>query len=752
MRSGWMLALSTCALWACSAAPDPMGTPCSDDGDCMGGVCIDGMCQTRPPRDSGGGTADAGDEDAGDFDAGDVTMMDGGGGSDDAGSMTGMDAGSMMGFDAGFDVFGDSDGDGISDIHEGRAASGGTDSDGDGAPDYLDPDSDGDGILDMDEAGDASVSTSPIDTDFDGTPDFRDRDSDGNGVEDGVEGTADLDGDGRPSFRDFDNDEDGLDDATEIGGTPATPRDTNGDGTPDYQSPDSDGDTIGDLIEGLIDTDGDVTPDIYDLDTDGDGFLDAEEAGDADWMTPPIDTDGDGIFNFRDPDSDADGLSDTAERAAGTSPTAGDSDGDGVSDLIEVGAGTDPLNPADNPRSRGDFVFVVPHLLPPEPTRDTLQFDTSLQDADIYFMMDNTGSMSGTIAALQGGLTSTVIPDIRTRIPNAWFGVGGFDDYPIGTFGGAGVRTDSAGIGHDQAFFQYSTMTSSTTAAQTAVNRYGTNWGYDGPESAVAALYSLASRDNLAGYARFPGNTSTMPSCPAAHVGAACFRPTAVPIVVVMTDVDQHNAPTCSCPYSGVPGAPSWAMMTSALSSINARVVGIATATGASNFLNRLVTDTTIARGAPGPSSSYVLSAPGGSGLSGAVTDAVRRAAAVPLDVSIQAADIADPGESIDAVAAFVEYLETRTTAAPGLTCTTGLTTYDRAGIDGDSFHDTFQRVTPGTPVCFDIVPRMNSSVPPTLMPQLFRAQLTVLGDGFTPLDSRVVFFLVPPRIPDPNE
>ncbi|MCB9596354.1 MAG: hypothetical protein H6719_26765 [Sandaracinaceae bacterium] len=733
-----------------------MGTPCANDSECTSGMCIDGMCQTPPRRDAGSGSTDSGaDEDGGGtgVDAGDVTMMDGGGmGGDDAGSMMGMDAGTGSGFDAGFDVFGDSDGDTISDVHEGRMASGGVDTDGDGAPDYLDPDSDGDGILDVDEAGDSSVSTSPIDTDFDGIPDFRDTDSDGNGILDGVEGTSDQDGDSRPAFRDFDNDEDGLDDATEIGGDPTMPQDHDGDGVADYNSPDSDGDTIADLIEGLIDTDGDGTPDIYDLDTDGDGFTDAEEAGDTDWMTPPIDTDGDGTFDFRDPDSDADGLSDAAERAAGTNPRLADSDGDGVSDLIEVGAGTDPLNAADNPRSRGDFVFVVPHLAPPDPTRDTLQFDTSLQEADIYFLMDNTGSMGGTISALQAGLTSTVIPDIRARIPNAWFGVGGFDDYPRGTYGGVNVRTDAVGIIHDQAFFQYTTMTSSTTAAQTAVNRYGTNWGYDGPESGVAALYALGSRDTLSGYARFPGNVSTAPTCPSGYTGMACFRPTAVPIVIVMTDVDQHNSPTCSCDYSGVPGAPTWTQMTTALSTINARVVGIWTAAGAQSFLNRLVTDTTIARGAPGPASSYVLSAPSGSGLSTAVTDAVRRAAAVPLDVSAQATDLMDPGETIDAVAAFLDHLETRTTPAAGLTCTTGLSTYDRAGIDADSFHDTFQRVTPGTPVCFDIVPKMNTTVPPTLSPQLFRAQVTVIGDGFTPLDSRIVFFLVPPRIPDPNE
>ena len=753
MRRRWIMVVVAALLAACSGGTDPMGDPCSNDSECPDGTCVDGFCQVTP------------DTDAGSRDAGPFMMFDAGGGGFDAGdglsdagsdAAVDMDAAMMMGMDGGgFDPFGDVDMDGISDLHEGRGPSGGVDTDMDGAPDYLDPDSDGDGIPDSVEAGDTNVGTAPVDSDFDGTPDFRDSDSDDNGISDMVEGVGDVDGDSRPAFRDFDNDEDGLDDRTEIGGDPASPRDTDMDGTPDYDSPDSDGDTIGDLIEGLVDTDGDSTPDIFDLDTDGDGFTDAEEAGDTDVVTPPIDTDLDGTPDFRDPDSDADGLSDAAERAAGTSPTDGDSDGDGVGDLVEVGAGTDPLNPADNPRARGDFVFIVPHMLPPTPTRDTLEFSTALRDADVYFMMDNTGSMGGTISALQSGLTSTVIPDIRAQIPNAWFGIGGFDDYPLSGYGQPNQRTDALGIVHDIAFFQLQTMTSSTTLAQTAVNYYGTNYGRDGPESGVAALYALASRNNLAGYARFSGNSSTPPTCSAGYTGMACFRPSAVPIVVVMTDVDQHNSPTCissGCTYVGVPGAPTWSQMTTALGTINARVVGIATSSNANLFLNRVVQDTTIARGAPGVAGDYVLSAPGGSGLSTAVTGAVRAAAAVPLDVSASAADLVDPGETIDAIAEFLDHLETRTTAAPGLSCTTGLATYDRAGIDADSHHETFRDVTPGNPVCFDIIPKMNVTVPATLDPQLYRAEITVLGDGFTPLDSRVIFFLVPPRIPAPNE
>ncbi len=61
----------------------------------------------------------------------------------------------------------DSDGDGLSDVFEGKDAPGGApDTDGDGVPDYLDPDSDNDGI------GDGFEGTGDIDND--GIPDTKD--------------------------------------------------------------------------------------------------------------------------------------------------------------------------------------------------------------------------------------------------------------------------------------------------------------------------------------------------------------------------------------------------------------------------------------------------------------------------------------------------------------------------------------------------------------------------------------------------
>ena len=590
-----------------------------------------------------------------------------------------------------------------------------------------------------------------------------------------------------------DSDHDSVPDAVEIGPDPAHPLDSDHDGTPDYLDTDSDNDTISDLDESLPvgppwpDTDGDGTVDRLDLDSDNDTLLDSREAGDTNLGTYPVDSDMDGIPDFRDPDSDNDGLSDTAEVAAGTDPTKADTDMDGVPDLVEVqgcpagevDCAHDATNASSSPLTHGNFVFVMPYNSAPTPPVETLDFQTSIQKADIYFLMDNTGSMSGTVSALQAGLVATVIPTARTMIPDAWFGVGGFDDYPIQDTGGGtyahgtpNVRTDSDGIVHDSPFFQYATMTDPAaaggmTALQNAVNVYGVNDGFDGPESGLAALYALATGNTLSGYARFPGTSP--PTCTAGRSGVACFRNDAVPIVVMMTDVDQHNSPTCtadsSCMYgSEIPGgAPTWANTISALMMRNIRVVGIDTSgsNGPHAFYSSLVQSTTIAllpSGSTGPSTvagTYIINAPGGSGLTSSVASAIEAAAIAPINVSVKAVPVMNPGDTVDAVASFIDFVETRTSHDPthpdcitdlNVSYSSGLNTFGPPGMPY-GYNNTFDTVPPGDHVCFDVHSKMNTTVPATRAGQLFRAQLNVLGDGFTPLDSRQVFFLVPALI-----
>jgi hypothetical protein len=60
---------------------------------------------------------------------------------------------------------------------------------------------------------------------------------------------------------------------------------------------------------------------------------------------------------------------------------------------------------------------------------------------------------------------------------------------------------------------------------------------------------------------------------------------------------------------------------------------------------------------------------------------------------------------------------------------------------------DTFVGILPGTTVCFDIYAKRNETVPATEDPQVFMAYVDVIGDGITVLDTRQVYFLVPPVI-----
>ena len=135
-----------------------------------------------------------------------------------------------------------------------------------------------------------------------------------------------------------------------------------------------------------------------------------------------------------------------------------------------------------------------------------------------------------------------------------------------------------------------------------------------------------------------------------------------------------------------------------------------------------------------------------GTGLSDTVVDAVEQLSRnVPIRVDAIPSD--DPSDAIDAVAEFIDFMETNTSGATvmGRVCTSGLATGDS---DGDGHPDYFPTVFPGTGVCWDIVPRPNVTVPATGDAQIFRATIDVIGDGYTPLDSRDVFFLVPPVIP----
>lgn len=514
---------------------------------------------------------------------------------------------------------------------------------------------------------------------------------------------------------------------------------------------DSDGDGIADQIEGPADFDGDGLANELDDDSDGDGVPDSEEARSAD-PCAPRDSDGDGAFDFYDTDSDNDGLSDAREAELGTDPTSIDTDGDGVTDLGEVdGTGTDPLD-GDDGLPEGDFFVVLPYEGDHE--ERTLTFGTEISIGDVFFLVDMTGSMRAERTNLINGLLDVIIPGIQAEIPNVQFGAGGMDDYPYGGYGGGSdlpfylLRPIAP---HDEDLGGWSVAASATSCpSNPATSDVGTitgdpngrpdileaveglpcHGGSDGPESYVPALYATATGEGLT----WPTGSIPAQSCPAApdegaRRGYPCFRPGALPIVLLFGDYSFHNGPDGSSPYSFE--APTYAATVDALNAIGARVIGVHSGGMPDNY-NRIATDTGAVR-ADGSPLMFTIGGDG-SGLDSTVVDAVAElVGGTPQDVDTRTENVPGNPDEFDA-----------TLFIMSITPVEGY----RDGVPGAGFdhmdETTFYGVIPGTMVEFAI-DFWNDVRPPAETAQIFQARIIVVGNGVADLDSRNVYIVVPP-------
>jgi hypothetical protein len=444
-------------------------------------------------------------------------------------------------------------------------------------------------------------------------------------------------------------------------------------------------------------------------------------------------------------DPDGDGLSTDYELAHGSDPQRADSDDDGVSDLTEAVAGTDPSDPKSSPAARGDFYFLSPYAADPAPQRETLQFSTSLRSADLFILVDTTGSMQPVLSALQQKLSSTIVPKAAELIDDLHIGVGSFEDVPQEPFGSLG----------DVVLEITQTPTAAAERVQSGVNALTLGSGGDGPEGGVIALHALATGQGLGSY------LAAAAACDAKGVGYACFRPDAVPIVLLISDAEFHNGPNGENPYTGFePSLPVYADTLAALRAIHARVISIQML----SYGPLTPIDPMPAL----PSNPIALQMQALSRDTGAVTaddealyfeidntastldqrvvDAVRAVAQrVPIEVSTVLRD--DPDDEVDATQLVerVEVHKGKATSVGGRACMTGLASRDS---DKDGSDDTFTAVEPGMRVCFDVKPRQNDVVMPGEKPAVFRAFIDVVTNGKNVLDTRAVHFLVPAASP----
>ncbi len=496
---------------------------------------------------------------------------------------------------------------------------------------------------------------------------------------------------------------------------------------------DSDGDGIADRVETDDDTDGDGTPNRLDVDSDGDGLLDIDESRTGN-LCAPASSDADEVPDFLDLDSDDDGLADADEARLETDPTRIDSDGDGVTDLAEVAAETDPLDRTSTiPET--DFFVVLPYL--GDHVLRTLRFGTTIQQADVYFVVDSTGSMQPVIDNVRDSL-GDIAAELAVVIPDVQMGVGHFEDFPFAS--GSPFGPTFFGGPDDDAYEHAQDITADLDAVRGALDGIVLGDGHDGPEAAVQALYQAAT--GRGGSWSFMGSTYSIPRrvCPeypdetVPRRGYPCFRPGSLPIVVTVTDLEWHagSADGSRHPYSLISPAPEdLPDAADALRRLGGRFIGVPIRNDMGMAFptdhEAVATRTGSVDGSGRP---LVYPAPSGL-VSGSIIEGIRTlVTTTPEDVSTDTENVPpNPGD---------------VNATDFILAITPVAAVPMSGIR-DMDETTFHGVTPGTAVDFE-VDFHNAIVPPPPTAQVYRARIVVYGNYSARLSERRVFIIVPPE------
>jgi len=226
-------------------------------------------------------------------------------------------------------------------------------------------------------------------------------------------------------------------------------------------------------------------------------------------------------------DSDGDGVPDPSDDCAGPGwrlPCDGDKDDDGAYQTAYYDAGGDNTVSA------------------------TIEIQSDIRSADVYILMDATGSMSGEQNQLVADLTSGTFVDpgdcpggadtgivgaIQCVIPDVWMGVGDFKEV---SYLPHNNRYDMAPYHH------YLDTTNNIQHVLDAVSAFRADSNKDLPEAHSQALYSVVTGQGLGDLVP---NRGACPS-PSGRWGYPCFRDSVLPIILLFSDADMWNGPVAN--------------------------------------------------------------------------------------------------------------------------------------------------------------------------------------------------------------
>jgi hypothetical protein len=283
------------------------------------------------------------------------------------------------------------------------------------------------------------------------------------------------------------------------------------------------------------------------------------------------------------------------------------------------------------------------HLLPYGASAgpDALSTSVTVSRADLYFLLDTSASASGGIAALRTALSGTgamlgctaatggIVGATRCQVPDAWFGLGEFSDFPVAPYG----------VASDRAYVPREDLTLDAARIATTLSMVTARGGGDVPASQVPALWAMAT-GNAIGYAMGPAARTCPPDDPsdptsALRIGHPCFRRGTLPLVLLLTDSEFHNGPGGSMPYAGATlggTPPTYAQAVTELNTLGARVAvinlcgGSGCASSATSQATQLATDTRSVRTSTGLPAAYTVS-----GTGAALATALRTTAATAV-------------------------------------------------------------------------------------------------------------------------
>ncbi len=361
--------------------------------------------------------------------------------------------------------------------------------------------------------------------------------------------------------------------------------------------------------------------------------------------------------------------------------------------------------------------------------RVNLETRPQLSVADVFFLIDRTGSMDGEIDNIKANLQNTIVPQIAAAISDVQFGVASYADFPLSPYGDRG----------DVPFTLVSPIDRSVSNVQGAVNSVVASGGGDNPEAMIEALYQVASGE---GYA--PWISARSPCAGPSRSGYACFRRDALPIIILIADAPSHNGPTprndydaaaflnpATCPptiprcqASRAPHSFDEAM--GAVNRLGARVIGINSGTSSLSGLADLTqiataTSTVTAAGAP-----LVISIrTDGADLDSRVVSAVQTfTRQVRFNASARVVDL----DAMNPASRIVRAVRPASASPAGSV---------------QRFDDTsFYGVIPGTRLTFAL--ELITPLPRTSVTQRIPARVQFLGDGRANLGFRDIEIVIP--------